>query len=122
MVAPYSANLPTFTQAYKIRKNMDCDDNPERVAREERMRLVLAYLVETESALPPAAIFRNLKLRGATFERRSVTNFLGELHERGLVQKVDTDALESGTVVAVDRSKPGYWMATEDGRELVGDG
>ena len=98
---------------------MDSDDNAERVAREERLRLVLEYLVETESALPPAVIFRNLKLRGATFERRSVTYFLGDLHERGLVGKVDTDALESGCVVAVDQGEPGYWMATAEGRQLI---
>ena len=98
---------------------MDSDDNAERVAREERLRLVLEYLVETESALPPAAIFRNLKLRGATFERRSVTYFLADLHDRGLVEKVDTTALESGRVVAVGQGEPGYWVATEAGRQLV---
>lgn len=98
---------------------MDSDDNAERVAREERLRLVLKYLVETESALPPAVIFRNLKLRGATFERRSVTYFLGDLHERGLAEKVDTGALESGRVVAADHGEPGYWMATDAGRQLV---
>ena len=98
---------------------MHPDDDRANVAREERIQLVLAYLVESDSALPPAAIFRNLKLRGATFERRSVTTFLAELHERGLVQKVDMDALDEGRIEVVDTDEQGYWMATDEGIDAV---
>lgn len=98
---------------------MYSDDDRVNVAREERIQLVLGYLVESDSALPPAAIFRNLKLRGATFERRSVTNFLADLHDRGLVQKVDMDALDEGRIEVVSADEQGYWMATDKGIDAV---
>jgi predicted transcriptional regulator len=74
----------------------------DSMGKEERKRLVLGLLVESGLHLPPAVIFHNCKEQGATFERRSVDNYLGELRKEGLVEKV------SGT--------KGYHKATEKGR------
>ena len=65
--------------------------------------MVLGLLVESGLELPPAVIFDNLKKRGATFERRSVDNYLQELREDGLVERTD--------------ESKGYNKATEKGRE-----
>lgn len=73
------------------------------MGKEERKRQVLRLLVESGLSLPPAVIFYNAKKRGATFERRSVDNYLEELVEEGYVEKEDT--------------KKGYYVATEAGRD-----
>lgn len=96
-------------------RKCDTDTNPDRfgvtldvatdensMGKEERKRLVLGLLVESGLHLPPAVIFHNCKQQGATFERRSVDNYLSELRTDGLVEKVaDTK---------------GYHKATEKGR------
>ena len=66
--------------------------------------MVLGLLVESGMDLPPAVIFHNLKQRGATFERRSVDNYLSELREEGHVTKTD--------------GSKGYYSATERGRNF----
>jgi repressor of nif and glnA expression len=79
------------------------DGDNDSMGKEERMRQVLAILVESGLDLPPAVIFHNCKKRGATFERRSVNNYLDELQESGYVEKIpDTK---------------GYYTATDEGRE-----
>ncbi len=88
------------------------------MGKEDRKRQVLQLLAESGFALPPAAIFRNAKLRGATFERRSVNNYLDELVEEGLVAMVDPEALEEGRVEEADSNR-GYFMATEEGIATV---
>ena len=74
------------------------------MGKEERKRQVLGLLVESGLDLPPAVIFHNLKQRGATFERRSVDNYLGELREQGYVEKSD--------------DSKGYYSATKKGRNF----
>jgi len=78
------------------------DDNGS-MGKEERKRQVLAVLVESGFDLPPAVIFHNCKQRGATFERRSVDNYLDELRESGYVEKVP--------------ETQGYYRATSEGRD-----
>ncbi len=91
------------------------DDN---MGKEDRKRQVLRLLVDSGFALPPAAIFRNAKLRGATFERRSVNNYLDELVDEGLVAIVDPDALEEGKIEESESNR-GYFMATDAGVEAI---
>jgi len=88
------------------------------VSKEDRVRQVLRVLVESGFALPPVAIFRNAKIRGATFERRSVNNYLDQLQEERKVKIVDPEELDNGRIVEVE-SKPGYYMATEEGVESI---
>jgi repressor of nif and glnA expression len=81
------------------------------MTKEDRKRQVLDLLVDTEMALPPAVLFRNLKLRGATFEYRSVKTYLRELTEAGYVRKVSPDALQKGRLEDADEGE-GYYIAT----------
>ena len=59
--------------------NLPIGGKSSNMGKEERKRMVLGLLVESGLELPPAVIFDNLKRRGATFERRSVDNYLQEL-------------------------------------------
>jgi repressor of nif and glnA expression len=89
------------------------------VGREDRIKRVLDVLADSGCAMPPAVIFRNAKLRGADFERRSVNNYLTDLHERGLVIKVDPASLDDGDVVEIDISEEGYFMATDEAPDYL---
>jgi predicted transcriptional regulator len=84
-------------------ESMADDREKESMGKEERKRQVLGLLVESDLALPPAVILWNAKDRGATFERRTLDNYLEELVEDGYVKKAD--------------EKRGYYRATADGRD-----
>jgi len=85
------------------------------------MRKVLEILTESGYALPKAAVFRNAKLRGATFERRSVDNYFDEFLEIGLVKKVDGEALEEGEIVEIEPGETGYFIATDKAYEWMAE-
>ncbi|WP_338901855.1 hypothetical protein [Salinibaculum marinum] len=73
------------------------------MGKEERKRQVLGLLVESGLALPPTAILWNCKNQGATFERRTLDNYIEELLDEGYIKKVD--------------EKRGYYQATPAGRD-----
>ena len=81
-----------------------CGQKSRGMGKEERKRQVLKLLVESGLALPPAVILWNCKKRGATFERRTLDNYIEELVEEGYIEKVD--------------EKRGYYSATTDGRDF----
>lgn len=83
------------------------------MGKEERKEMVLDILRESDLALPPGVIFRNLKYRGATFERRSLDNYLQELLQEGYVEKVDPDVLEDGQLEPIESSESGYFVLTD---------
>jgi len=89
------------------------------MGKEDRKRRVLSLLAETRLALPPAVIFRNVKFRGADFERRSVNNYLSELQEEGMVMKIEPDAMEDGRVKEIPTAEEGYFIATDAGIESI---
>lgn len=82
---------------------------------------VLETLVDSGCALPAVAVFRNAKLRGADFERRVVDSYLRELHERGLVMKVDSSSLDQGDIEEIDIDEEGWFTATDQGVEFLSD-
>jgi predicted transcriptional regulator len=93
-----------------IRSNLDVfgegmaeNDDNDSMGKEERKRQVLGLLVESGLALPPTAILWNCKAEGATFERRTLDNYVEELVEDGYIKKVD--------------EKRGYYQATQSGRD-----
>lgn len=100
---------------------MDGRPQADGMGKEDRKEQVLRILVESGFALPPVVIFRNAKLGGATFERRSVNNYLNELVEEGRVIRVDSEALDDGKIIEVDTSTSGYFMATEKGADSLKD-
>lgn len=68
-------------------------DSPEweGMSKEDRKNQVLVLLKESGLALTPYVIFRNIRMRGATFERRTLSNYLSELLDEGRVQKISTE-------------------------------
>jgi len=88
------------------------------MGKRERKRLVLSFLAETRLALPPKALFRNLRLQeNATFSEKSLNNYLAELEAGGFVKRVDPEAIEERTIREVDVDERGYYLITGDGVE-----
>lgn len=61
------------------------------MGKEDRKQQVLKLLADSGLALTPYVIFRNLRMRGATFERRTLSNYLNELVDEGRVEKLDVN-------------------------------
>ena len=100
--------------------NTDCAKHDD-MSKEDRKGLLLEYLVHTGLALPPAVLYRNLRLKqNATFSEKTLHNYLDELGDAGLVKRIDPNAMEDRRVVEIDSGR-GYWMATEHGREEASD-
>jgi len=59
------------------------------MGKEDRKVLVLRLLAESELALTPYVLFRNLRMREATFERRTLSYYLAELLEEGRVERLE---------------------------------
>ena len=91
------------------------------MSKEDRKALVLQYLVHTRLALPPAVLYRNLRLRqNATFSESTLGNYLDELAADGLVTRIDPQAMVDREIVELDNGR-GYWLATEAGRDEADD-
>jgi len=79
---------------------------------------VLTFLAETRLALPPKALFRNLRLQeNATFSEKSLNNYLAELDAEGFVRRVDPEAIEQRNIIEVGDDERGYYLITEAGVE-----
>lgn len=76
------------------------------MSKEERKAQALKLLDESDMAVTPYVLFRNLKMRGATFERRTLGTYLSEFVEEGFVEKIDVDG------------DPLYQI-TDEGRDFV---
>ena len=85
----------------------------------DREEVVLRLLAEVGEPLPPVLIYRILRVRGATFGRRSVMRYCAELGDRGELVKIDPEAMEDGELREIDGSEKGYWMISEAGRERI---
>ena len=91
------------------------------MGKADRKQLVLGFLVHHGLALPPAALYRNLRLHhNATFSAKSLDNYLDELDTEGLVVRIDPDAMEERAVKPIDGGR-GYWLPTEAGIEAADD-
>jgi len=91
----------------------------EDMGVEDRRAVVLGLLEESGVAMRSTDIHRNCKLRGATFEHRSVKNYLTHWRERGQVLKVDPHALSDGEIVEIPSGERGHWIAASVARELA---
>jgi len=89
--------------------------------KKDREEVLLALLAEVGEPLPPLLIYRILRVRGATFGRRSVMRYCSDLGERGDMRKIDPQAMEDGELRELTTDDRGYWMITEQGRERVGE-
>jgi len=86
----------------------------------DRKRVVLELLSEIGEPLPPLLIYRILRVRGATFGRRSVMRYCSELCDNGDLQKIDPEAMADGELVAAADDK-GYYLISEQGRSRIDD-
>lgn len=117
------------TLDYPIRRHSDkfgthFTDGGEKedMSKEDRKRQVLELLAETRVALPRTVLYRNLSYRGAKFSDSSLKNYLGELREDGLVERIDAKEFADGSV-KVSEDDPGYWIVTKEGySEIEADG
>jgi predicted HTH transcriptional regulator len=133
MSALYYANYFKFAQ-YNVKQQEtmqksthNCSDRfgkftsdyakPTAMGKQERKEQTLELLVKSNCAFTPYVLFRNLKLRGATFERRSVNKYLAELVNEGLVEKIE---YEKGNHVylASDKAHKKF-RAEKDGKKRL---
>lgn len=65
------------------------------MGKQERKLVVLQFMAEYGLALPPKAIYRNLRLlEEITFSERSVENYLDEFVAESLINRIDPDRME----------------------------
>jgi len=88
------------------------------MAPEDRRQQVLEVLQQSGVAMKGVDVFRNCKLRGASFERRTTANYLTQLLDSGQVLKVDSDSLNDGNLVEVERGERGHFIAASVADEL----
>jgi hypothetical protein len=92
------------------------------MGKADRKALVLGFLTSTQLALPPSALYRNLRLRcNATFSESSLENYLAELEADGLVRRVDPKALADREIKEVADGRA-YWLVTDAGEAAAPDG
>jgi hypothetical protein len=91
------------------------------MGKEDRKQMVLQFLAETRLALPPAVLYRNLRLRqNATFSAKSLDNYLDELESEGYLLRVKPQSLEQREIEPIEDGR-GYWLVTEAGVEAAPD-
>ncbi len=91
------------------------------MTKEDRRRVLLEFMSEYDLALPPKAIYRNIRLKwNATFSYSSIHNYLEEFEEEGLALRVEPEPLAAREIVEVeDNDARAYYMITDAGREYV---
>jgi len=107
-------NYPTKRDSDRFGTHITDGGDNGRVSKEDRKLQVLEFLAETRIAMPRTVLFRNLSYRGAKFSDSSLKNYLRELREDGLVERIDAEEFKNGRVRVSD-SDPGYWIVTKEG-------
>jgi predicted transcriptional regulator len=109
----------THIRATGVNKRMAGDSGD--MTREERVDIVLEFLARHELALTTKAIYRNLKVNNRfTVGQETLRLYLNDLVDRGLVQRVDPEAMEEMEITELTADdRRGYYMITEKGREEI---
>lgn len=91
------------------------------MGKEDRRQIVLQFMAEHGLALPPKAIFRNLRVhRRIPFGDATVDNYLEDFVEEGLVRRVDPKRMADFEVADVkDEDRRAYYIITDEGREYI---
>jgi hypothetical protein len=90
------------------------------MGKAERKQVVLEFMASKGLALPPGAIFRNLKLhQGITFSEDSVENYLSEFVEDGLVERIRKQPLDDGEIEPASEDERAWYLITEAGIEAA---
>lgn len=114
-------DCPTSKDSYKNAGNIATADKSGNMARDDRLQFVLAVLEDSGAAMKSIDVFRNCKLRGATFEHRTTKNYLTALIESGDVLKVDSQALGDGEIIEIETGERGHFIAASVAAEYRGD-
>lgn len=78
-----------------------------RMAKEDRLRLLLSYLDSRNVYLPPRVWYDNMCLdKDVTFQFRTAENLIREARERGFVERIE----QFGTP---------YYRVTDHGRAFI---
>jgi hypothetical protein len=88
------------------------------MGKAERKQRVLAFLVDAQLALPRLALWRNLAYNGADFSDSALKNYLRELREEGVIERIDAQQFAARNVQP-SNDDPGYWVATSEGAERI---
>ncbi|MDB2226186.1 hypothetical protein PM023_16185 [Halorubrum ezzemoulense] len=91
------------------------------MGQQDRRDFVLAVLEDSGVAMKPVDVFRNCKLRGGRFERRTTKSYLSELVESGDVLKIDSGALNDGRIVEIPTEDRGHFIAASVARQYAPD-
>jgi len=91
------------------------------MGQQERRAFVLQVLEQSGVAMKSVDVFRNCKLRGATFERRTTKNYLTQLVAEGDVLKIDSTALNDGEIVEIPTEDRGHFIAASVARQYQGE-
>jgi hypothetical protein len=105
-------------------KTMPDRPKPEDMTKEDRQRVVLRFLADHNLALPPAVIFRNLRLhQRITFQDTTLENYLESFHRQGYVRRIDPEAMEKYRTedLGDDSDKRAYYVITDEGRAWLDD-
>jgi DeoR/GlpR family transcriptional regulator of sugar metabolism len=89
------------------------------MSKAARKDVLLEFLAEHDLALPPLAIHRNLILHERLIVSEStVQNYLDELQEEGLVERVNPHALGEREIEPATEDTGGraYYLVTDKGR------
>lgn len=80
----------------------------------ERKRAVLDFLAMTRLALPPQAIFRNLRLHyNVEAGYKTIRRYLGELVEENLARRIEGQPVEQRRLVDADNGRAWYVVSGE---------
>ena len=87
--------------------------------KDDREEALLAIFAELSVPLPPVLVYRILRVRGATFGKRTVMRYCSDLAAEGLRRRVDPAAMEDGRLEPISSEQKGYYLITEQGRDRV---
>lgn len=95
------------------------------MSKDDRRRVVLAFMAKHQLVLKPASVYRNLRFhQNITFGSATVRNILHELVDKDYVQRVNINRVaENRELDTVDKgSKKGAYIITELGiKEIESD-
>lgn len=110
------------TDKFGVNLSLADERNDMVSGKRENQLEMLEFLAEHNLALPPAAIYRNLRFNHEVrYSKNTCDNYLDELSERGLVEKVDPKKLKELEAVPLseDSNRRGYYRITEQGKTIV---
>jgi len=86
--------------------------------KEERKMEVLTFLEQHRLAFTRKVLWRNMAYHGCSFKEGAIKNYLPELRDHGLVERIDANEYAEQNLVKAD-GDPGYWIITKRGVQVA---